>query len=243
MQLLFASFFAGVLTVIAPCVLSLLPIILGGSLGQKDKLKPLIIASSLGVSVIIFTLLLKATTAFIEIPQIFWRYLSGFLIIFFAITMIFPDLWTKVSLKLKLYKSENALEKSSKKEGHLGSILLGASLGPVFTTCSPTYTLILAIVLPQNFILGLTYLAAYVFGLMLILLLIGYGGQKFTSLFKPLSKPNGWFKKILGIILLITGISISTGFDKTIEQKILKKGYLGPINIEQNILGSTKPKQ
>jgi cytochrome c biogenesis protein CcdA len=42
--LLFTSFLAGLLTVIAPCILPLLPVIVGGSLTGKNKWKPLIIA-------------------------------------------------------------------------------------------------------------------------------------------------------------------------------------------------------
>ena len=150
MELLLTSFLAGVLTVLAPCVLSLLPIIIGGSVGEKNPLRPLIIVGSLGISVIVFTLLLKATTAFIGIPQSFWAFISGGLITVFGLTMLFPDQWTKIACKLKLYKSEEMMAKSGQAPGIKGAILLGASLGPVFATCSPTYTLILAIILPKN---------------------------------------------------------------------------------------------
>lgn len=236
MEFFLPSFLAGLLTVLAPCVLSLLPAILGGTLGEQNPWRPLIITLSLGISVLIFTLLLKATTTLIMIPQEFWRYFSGTLIIFFAITMIFPNLWNTIAFKLKFYKSEQFLSKNSEKKGLKGAALLGASLGPVFTTCSPTYTVILAIVLPQNFFLGLTNLLFYTLGLTLILLIIGYGGQRITSKFRGLSNPKGLFKKILGIILLATGILIFTGYDKVVEQKILDAGYLGPIEFEQKLL-------
>ena len=64
MFLLVTSFLAGILTVFAPCVLILLPVIVGSSLTTDtnkkiDRKKPYIIAFSLGVSVLLFTLLLK----------------------------------------------------------------------------------------------------------------------------------------------------------------------------------------
>lgn len=240
MEFFLPSFLAGLLTVLAPCVLSLLPVILGGTLGERNRWRPLIIVGSLSISVLLFTLLLKATTALIMIPPEFWRYFSGTLITFFALTMIFPNLWNTIAFKLKLYKSEELLSENSQKQGLKGAVLLGASLGPVFTTCSPTYTVILAIVLPQNFLLGLTNLLFYTLGLTLVLLIIGYGGQRITSKFRGLSNPNGLFKKILGIILLATGLLIFTGYDKVLEQKILDSGYLGPIEIEQNLLKKVK---
>jgi len=236
MEFLIASFLAGILTVLAPCVIALLPIILGGTLGHKDPLRPLIITGSLGVSVILFTLLLKASTVLIGVPDSFWKTVSGGLIFIFGLTMIFPKLWNTFAYKLKLYKSESLLHKSSEKQGTTGAVLLGASLGPVFTTCSPTYALILAVVLPQNFIVGIMNLFVYTIGLMIPLLAIGYGGQKVTKKLKWAVNPNGWFKKILGILLILTGLMIFTGYDKILEAKILKSGYLGPTEIENQLI-------
>ncbi len=236
MELLISSLIAGFLTILAPCTISLLPIILGGTVGEKNKWRPLIIVGSLVISIIIFTLLLKATTAFIGIPNSFWKIISGGLITFFGLTILFPDIWTKIAFKLKLNKSEEVMAKSGQKKGTTGAVLLGASLGPVFTTCSPTYALLLAIVLPENFSKGFFALLAFAIGLSIPLLAIGYGGQKVSQKFKFAANPKGWFKKILGILLILTGISVLTGFDKKIETYILNSGYLGPIEIEQNIL-------
>lgn len=236
MEFLLISFLAGLLTVLAPCVLSLLPVILGGTLGQKNPWRPLLIAGSLGVSVVLFSLLLRATTALFGVPDEVWKIISGGLVLVFGLTMVFPSVWEKLAFKLKLYKSEGLLEKSGKKDGALGAVLLGASLGPVFTTCSPTYVVILAIILPESFFVGFINLLAYALGLTLLLVLIGYGGQWVTKRLRFAANPRGWFKRALGVLLVLTGVAILTGFDKTIEQKILEAGYLGPIELEQSLL-------
>ena len=69
MFLLLGAFFAGMITVFAPCIFALLPVIVGGSISGnvEDKRRPLIITASLAVSLIVFTVLLKATTLFIDI--------------------------------------------------------------------------------------------------------------------------------------------------------------------------------
>ncbi len=239
MELFLTSFLAGVLTVLAPCVLSLLPIIIGGSVGQKNPLRPLIIVISLGISVIVFTLLLKATTAFIGIPQSFWAFISGGLIAVFGFTMLFPDQWTQIACKLKLYKSEEVIAKSGQTPGIKGAILLGASLGPVFATCSPTYALILAIVLPKSFALGVIYIIVYSLGMSIPLLAIGYGGRKIASKFRGASNPQGWLKRTLAILLILTGIAVITGFDKKIESIIIEHGYTGASDLEQFIIDKT----
>jgi cytochrome c biogenesis protein CcdA len=240
MELLIPSFFAGFLTVLAPCVITLLPIILGGSLTGKNKWRPLVIVLSLSVSVFVFTLLLKATTAFITIPDAFWRYLAGGLILFFALTLLFPAAWTKLAFKLGLFKSEKLVEKSGKKEGFTGAILLGASLGPVFTTCSPTYAIILAVVFPSSFFVGVTNLLVYIVGMMIPLLLIGYGGQRVAMKFRGAANPKGWFKRTIGVVLLLVGLTVITGFDKKIESAILDTGYQGPIQLEQSLMGDVQ---
>lgn len=230
MQFLIPSFLAGVLTVLAPCVITLLPVTLGGTLGEKSKWRPLVIALSLGVSVMLFTLLLRASTAFIDIPNSVWRWISGGLVLLFGLTMTFPHAWEKLAVKLKLYKANNLLSRDK------GAVLLGASLGPVFTTCSPTYALILAIVLPANFGVGLLNLFVYTVGLLIPVLLIGYGGRQVTVRLRGAVNPDGWFKRGLGVLLLLTGLAIVTGFDKTLETRILDSGYLGPIELEQSLI-------
>ena len=40
---IFFAFLAGIFTIVAPCILPLLPIILVASVGQKNKLRPLFI--------------------------------------------------------------------------------------------------------------------------------------------------------------------------------------------------------
>jgi cytochrome c biogenesis protein CcdA len=64
MFLLLSSFLAGMLTALAPCMITLLPVIVGNSVlpGQDkeiDRKKPYVIAASLGISVILFTLILN----------------------------------------------------------------------------------------------------------------------------------------------------------------------------------------
>src|SRR6266568_113581 len=97
MTLLFISLIAGLLTVLAPCTISLLPVIVGGSISGKPSLqKTVVVTTSLGLSVIFFTLILKVSTLFVNIPQSFWEFLSGIIITFIGCTMIFPGLWEKL---------------------------------------------------------------------------------------------------------------------------------------------------
>ena len=234
--LIILSFVAGALTVLAPCILPLLPVIIGGtSLNSEGNetsglRHALIICISLAISVLIFSLLLKASTLLLGIPQFAWQAISGIIVILFGINLIFPMLWAKVSIKLGIEnKSNRFLGQSSKKKGIMRDVLIGAALGPVFASCSPTYALIVATILPQSFVNGLIYLAVYCLGLASVLLAIGVAGQSLVSKLGWATNPNGWFRKTLGIIFIITGLVVIFGLDKQIQTLIIESGLYGPI--------------
>jgi len=228
MTILIVSFLAWVLTVLAPCVLPLLPIILWASVeDNKDKYRPYIIIFSLSISIIIFSLLLKATTLLIWFDKSILTTFSWAIILFFWIITIFPDLWKKFSTKIWFaWKSNEWLWKSSQKSGFLGSILIWFSLWPVFSSCSPTYAIILAVILPVSFVFGLINLVAYVVWLAVVLLAIALLWQKFASKLRWISDPKSTFKKVLWVIFLIVWLAIITWFDKKIETSLIEKWFV-----------------
>lgn len=240
MTLFLISFLAGVLTVLAPCILPLLPVIVGGSLadGRVNYRKALTVVISLGLSVIAFTFILKVSSAFIGIPQSVWQYISGSIIILFGIFSLFPNLYEKIPLVNALNRSSNkAMSAGYQKKSLTGDIIIGASLGPVFTTCSPTYFLILATVLPRSISAGLLDLIAYAVGLSIALFIIAVLGQKIVGTVSSASDPNGWFKKTLGVIFIIIGIAIFVGIDKQIEDKlVLSNSIFDVTKLEDKLL-------
>ena len=238
MELLLVSFIAGVLTILAPCVVSVLPILLARS-GSSSKRSLFAVIVGLSLSIIIFTVLLKATTLFLGIPQQAWQYISGGIIIFFGLVTLFPSIWEWIVLKTRfVFKAQDTLGASSKQKGFFGDMLLGASLGPVFSACSPTYALLVAVVLPASPVLGLLYLTVFVMGLAGMLTLVGLGGQ---ALIKKLGwgiNPRGLFRRILGCILIVMGIFIATGLDKVALGYLVESGvYDFQLRVEDSILG------
>ena len=237
MTFLAIAFIAGVLTVLAPCILPLLPVVIGSSASGRSKATPYIVVASLAVSIIIFTFLLKASTAFITVPQAFWTYLSGGILGFFGITLLFPKVWESIPGLSKLtVRSNKLLGSGHQKKSVWGDVIIGAALGPVFSTCSPTYFVILASVLPVSFALGTLYLLAYVAGLSLILLLIALLGERFASRLSGVSNPHGWFKRGLGLLFILVGLFIILGLDKQLQTYILDKGFFDITSIEQKLL-------
>lgn len=225
MSLLVLSFVAGVLTVLAPCILPLLPIIVGGSVAdQKRPARPYIVTASLAISIILFTLLLKFSTSLLGVPVFVWQVISGLIITTLGVGILWPQLWERFGAKLNLTGS-NLLGKAGKQKGIAGDILTGAALGPVFNSCSPTYAFIVAGILPASFGQGIAYLLAYALGLAGILLLIALLGQKITTKLGWASNPNGWFKRIIGALFVMVGLSVLTGFDHFIQSYFVQQGW------------------
>lgn len=235
-ELYIVSFVAGVLTVLAPCILPLLPVVVGGaSLHQDDRNKlslkhPLIIIVSLVLSIVIFTLLLKFTTALLGVPATVWALISGVIVLLFGINLLFPVLWEKIMITTNLALVSNRLLGQSQNEaGVKKDIMLGAALGPVFNSCSPTYALIVAVILPVSFLSGLGYLVAYSVGLGLILLLITIFGRALVVKMQWMSNPRGLFQKIIGVLFIVVGCFIIFGLDKQIQAYVLQNGWYDPI--------------
>ena len=239
MTLLIISFLAWILTILAPCVLPLLPIILGASAWDAtSKAKPYVIIAVLSFSIIIFTLLVQATTALSGIPTSTLTKVSWVIIVLFGIITLFPNLWKKLTTMAGFSDwSNKLLNKASEKQWHGGNILLGFALWPVFTSCSPTYGIILSIIIAWDYVSWITNLVAYTIWLAVILLAIALLGQKFVKKLGFLSDPNWMFKKILWILFIVVWLAIITWMDKALEAYLISElWWFGALDFEQWIL-------
>lgn len=240
---LLLSLAAGVLTVAAPCVLPVLPVVVGGAIvrgggERRARWRPYVIAASLAASVVVFTLLLKATTALLGIPPQVWQLVSGGVIVLLGVDLLFPALWDRLSTALGLQARSGALlDRSVTRQSVTGDILTGAALGPVFSSCSPTYALIVAAVLPVSFAEGMLYVVAYAVGLAGMLLLIALLGRGLVRRLGWLADPSGWFRRTIGAIFVLVGIAVITGFDRQLQTWILDAGFYDPIAGLEELIG------
>lgn len=241
----FIAILAGILTVLAPCILPLLPIVIGSSEADEKSLskRSIVVISSLSLSVIVFTLFLKASTLLINIPQSFWNIFSGTVIIIVGIAIVFPLLWARITILQKLHNlGSQAMSSGFQKKNYLGDILIGLALGPVFTTCSPTYLFIIATILPAGFLLGFVYLLGFTFGLAISLLLIAFfGGQLVKKITNHMDTATR-IKQIFGILIILVGVSIVTGYDKKLQTSILDSGYGATISFEESLIEKFSPR-
>ncbi|MBK6764041.1 MAG: cytochrome C biogenesis protein [Micrococcales bacterium] len=240
---------AGVLTVLAPCVLPLLPVVVGGAVAaepggggvavttRRQVRAPLVITASLGVSIIVFTLLLKATTALIGIPPQVWEWLSGLILIGLGLVFAFPSWWERISVALRLQsRAGTRLAAARQRDGVAGWVLTGAALGPVFTSCSPLYGYVVVTVLPAEPAYGMLLLLAYTAGLCAMLLAIALLGQRAVVRLRWAADPHGWLRRGLGLVFVGIGVLVLTGWMKDIETWLIANAPVQPWNLDRGFL-------
>lgn len=233
---------AGALTTLAPCALSLLPVVVGGSVQgpstprTRVPSRAVLVAGSLGVSVAVFTLVLKASTALIAIPPSVWQRLSGGLLIALGLVALFPQLWDRFSMASGLSRrSASGLSSASRREGRVGAILTGAALGPVFTSCSPLYGYVIVTVLPAEPRRGLTLLAAYILGLVAVLLAVAVAGQRLIGRLRWAADPMSPWRRGLGLLFVVIGVLIATGGMQLAEAWLLESSPIRPWEVGSDL--------
>ncbi len=260
LAVLIGAFVAGVLTTLAPCVLPLLPVIVGGSVVppttdattagstgggavavssrvRAPSRRALLIVTSLGLSVVVFTLLLKASTSLLGVPPQVWQYVSGGILVALGLAGLFPAQWDRLSARLRLQsRSTERLVRADSRDGDLGAVLTGAALGPVFSSCSPLYAYVVVTVLPASFGTGLVLLLAYVVGLCATLLAIALLGQRLVRRLGWAADPHGWFRRGLGVVFLLVGIGVMLGWDRALQTWVLDNSPWQPWNLDSGFI-------
>ena len=230
---LVGALLAGALTTLAPCALSLLPVVVGGSVsGAADSdavRRAVLVTASLGASVFVFTLALRATTALIDVPPSVWRWVSGGLLVLLGLAAVFPEAWDRFSAATGLSRgSGRGLSAAHRRGGTLGAVLTGVALGPVFTSCSPLFGYVVVTVLPAEPARGLALLTAYVAGLVGVLLPIALLGQRAVRRMRWAADPHSWFRRGLGVLFVAIGLLVATGLMQDVEAWVLEHSPVAP---------------
>lgn len=236
MWLALVAFAAGVLSVLAPCVLPVLPVILGWSLSGQKWRKPLIVISSTVVSIVLFTVILKASTALLGIDPAVWTWISGLVIILYGVTLVAPDLRDRCRAIVWLDRANTLATASDRYTGIWSDVVLWVSLGPIFASCSPTYALLLSVIFPQSLVQGVIYTLIYALWFGSLLTVVAYGGRAVIRRLGWLTNPHGLFKKFLWLLLIVTWVLIVTGLMKRLETAVLDAGWFDVTVIEEKLL-------
>lgn len=223
LQLLFAIL-AGMLTVGAPCILPLLPILLGASVGQQSKTRPLFIAFGFIFTFSLAGLFLSALVQSFMIAPDALRNIAVFMLGLFGLLL----LWQTPFKKLAVYLSGAVTGASSVAgqagSGNLGGFVLGSLLGVIWTPCAgPVLGSILTLIATQaDQIRAAILIVAYALGAGIPMVLIAYGGQYITQKVRWLANYSETLQRIFGSLIIALAIAMYFQYDLVLQAKLLE---------------------
>ena len=233
--LLLFSFFAGIITVLSPCILSILPILLATTTGQQ-RYKPLGIICGLIISFSCFTLLASSLVQLTGISPDIFRYIAIGMLIFFGLTMLVPPLdafFTHITSWVS--RIGTTVEKSSSVHNDFfNGFIVGIALGLIWTPCAgPVLATITVLAATQGISMTMFFITiAYSSGAALPMLLIMYGGNKLMSTTHSLLPYTKRIKKIGGIVIILTACAMLFNIDVLIQTHVTH--YFPSLTIEQH---------
>lgn len=200
---LWLIFAAGVASVLSPCVLPVVPIVVAGS-SNDHRFRPVLIVSGLAVTFILMGVVSSLFGSIIGTKMVFVEKAAGVLIMVFGALLI---------LNVNLFKHLSFLSGfASKSRGRFGGFALGATLGVIWIPCvGPMLSGVLAIVATRGEVItGILLLAVYSLGFAVPMLIAGYASQFFRNRLHTAGKYQTAINIGSGVILVILGFLIVT---------------------------------
>jgi len=219
MELVF-GYIAGLLTLINPCVLPVLPIVLASAM-QAGRYGPLAIAGGMCISFVSLGMLIATFGHSIGLTDTLMSQIGAVLMMIFGLFLLVPKLNTAfasatASLSSNADNSFSSMPVTSIRTHFIGGLLLGAIWSPCV---GPTLGGAISLA-SQGKDLGWAFLIMLSFGLGIstVIIALGYGTQE--AIRRRQNSMRGLAsraKPIMGIIFLVVGIMIFFKFHYVIE--------------------------
>ncbi|MBN2353552.1 MAG: cytochrome c biogenesis protein DipZ [Spirochaetales bacterium] len=224
--LLFFAFVAGIVTILSPCILPILPVVLSGSVGG-GKARPLGIITGFVASFSFFTLTLSAIVKVLNIDPNIMRYVAAGMILAFGLIMVIPPLknaFMRLVSGLSSRAGGGAQPGTGGSRGYVSGLVLGLSLGLVWSPCvGPIMGSIIALAVNSSVDLGAVFITlAYALGTAIPLFLIMLGGRGLLQRIPFLTRNVKKIQIVFGGLMIVTAVALFTGADRLFQTFILQ---------------------
>jgi cytochrome c biogenesis protein CcdA/thiol-disulfide isomerase/thioredoxin len=216
--LLFYALLAGLATVLSPCILPVLPIVLSSSI-DGDRRRPLGVVAGLIVSFSAATLAVSALVDRLGIPADALRNIGIAIVALAGISLLFPEVLRGVELLLAGIGRLGSRVQGEPRRGFWGGLALGAGLGLVWTPCAgPILATVIALAATNHVSTGAgAVVVAYAIGAGIPMLGIAYGGRLAMQKLRGASKHAGAVQRGFGVIMLLVALGLATGVDRDFQ--------------------------
>ena len=236
--LLAFAFVSGVITILSPCILPVLPIVLSGGIGG-GKARPFGVLTGFVVSFTVFTLTLSAIVRALGIPADALRVVAVVLIAVFGIVMLVPQLRNGFELLTSRIASRGSKTSSVAvgqpmagragqaavhQAGFWSGTVVGLSLGLVWTPCvGPIMASVISLALTQQVRGDSVFITlAYTLGTSIPMLAVMLGGRALLSRVPTLTRNTANIQKGFGVLMLAMAVAIGLGWDRRFQAAVLR---------------------
>jgi cytochrome c biogenesis protein CcdA/thiol-disulfide isomerase/thioredoxin len=243
MTLLVLAYLGGVLTIVSPCILPVLPFVFARA--DRPFLQsglPMLVGMATAFAVVA-TLAAVAGGWVVEANQ-YGRAIAIALLAIFGLTLVFPNFADRLMaplVNLGARLSNSAQRDSDTPGSHvLPSLLLGVATGLLWAPCAgPVLGLILTGAALKGASVGTTLLLlAYAAGAATSLALaLAVGGRLFAAMKRSLGVGE-WIRRGLGVAVLIAVIAIAFGLDTGFLTRV---SLSGTASLEQSLIDRISP--
>jgi cytochrome c biogenesis protein CcdA/thiol-disulfide isomerase/thioredoxin len=240
------AFLGGVITILSPCILPVLPVVLSGGLA-RGKTRPMGVVTGFVASFTVFTLALSAIVRSTGISADALRYLAVGIILFFGLVLTIPqlhDLYSivagKISTQLqrRSHPGEEEPHSGRRRDEFLSGTVVGFGLGLVWTPCvGPIMASVISLALTQNVDAGAVLIAAaYSLGTAIPMLGVMLGGRALLHRVPVLLRNTEKIQKAFGLLVILTAFAIGFQWDRKLQAAIVQiaPGYGAGITAIEN---------
>lgn len=214
------AFLAGLLSVLSPCVLPLLPLVLGAA-ASEHRLGPLALASGLAFSFVAIGLFVATIGFGLGLDTGIFRTGAAVLMILLGLVLMLPAAQTRLAVAAgPLSNWTEARFGGLSTAGLSGQFGVGLLLGAVWSPCVGPTLGAASLLASQGRDLGAVALTMVLFGLGAALPLVVLGTLSRATLVGWRDRMMGLGKGLklaLGLVLVVTGLAIVLGTDKALE--------------------------
>ncbi|MGE8128521.1 cytochrome c biogenesis CcdA family protein [Methylobacterium sp. NPDC080182] len=218
------AFLAGILSVLSPCVLPLLPLVLGAA-ASEHRFGPAALAAGLALSFVVIGLFVATVGFAIGLDAGTFRTGAAIMLILIGLVLMVPAAQTRLAVAAgPMSNWTESRFGGFSTTGLLGQFGVGVLLGAVWSPCVGPTLGAASLLASQGRDLGIVALTMLLFGLgaALPLLLLGTLSREVLMRWRDRMMGLGkGLKAALGLILVATGLMIATGYDKTAETALV----------------------
>lgn len=219
MTLIFA-YLAGLLTLINPCVLPVLPIVIGSALGQH-RLGPVAMAAGMSVSFVILGLFVTAFGQALGLTEERLNMIAAIGMMLFGAALLLPQAGAVFQTATAgLAARADARIDQTRDHGLLGQALGGALLGAAWSPCiGPTLGGAIALASSGGSLLQAgVIMLAFSLGVATLIIGLGYGAREFLMRNRARAQALAIrARPVIGIIFILVGIALISGFVQYLE--------------------------